>query len=99
MPASVDCGEREAVRTARLANHMSVDGPLAQRERAKVPPAVPIERESPRLVSNPVAYPVIRPGVDEHADLAREQRADVVHRTVELVPSCVERLSDISRTG
>ena len=99
MAASVDSGEREAVRTAGLAYHMPVDGPLAQRERAKVLLAVPLERESPRLVSDPVAYPVIRPGVDEHADLAREQRADVVHRTVEAVSGCVERLSDISRTG
>ena len=99
MTAPVDGGEREAVRTARLANHMSIDVPLAQWERAKVLLAVPLERESPRLVPNPVAYPVIRPDVDEHAHLAREQRADVVHRAVEAVPGRVERLSDSTRTG
>jgi len=99
MTGPVDGSEREAVRTARLANHMSIDVPLAQWERAKVLLPVPLERESPRLVSNPVAYPVIRPDVDEHVHLAREQRPDVVHRTVEAVPGRVERLCDSSRTG
>ena len=99
MTAPVDGGEREALRTARLADHLSVDGPFAQWERAKVILAVPLERESPRLVSNPVAYPVIGPDVDEHAYLAREQRTDVIRRTVEAVTGCIERQSDSSRTG
>jgi len=99
MTGRVHSREREAMRTTRLARHMTVDVPLAQRERPKVILAVPLKRESPRLVPNPVTYPVVRPDVYKHAHLAPEQRADVVHRTVQVVSRCVERQSDDIRTG
>ena len=71
MTGRVDSDEREAMRTACLARHMTVDVPLAQWERRKVLLAMPVEREGPRLVSDPVTYPIVRPDVDEHAHLAR----------------------------
>ena len=99
MTGRVDSGESEALRAARLARHMTVDVPLAQRERRKGLLARPLEREGPRLVPNPITDPVVRPDVDEHAHLARQQRADVVHRAVQVVSRCVERHSDCGRTG
>ena len=99
MTGRVDSGEREAVRTARLARHMTVNVPLAQRERGKVPLAMPLEREGPRLVSNPITYPVVRPDVVEHAHLALQQRADVVHRAVQVVSRRLECRPDCARTG
>lgn len=99
MTGRVHSSEREAMRATRLARHVTVDVPLAQRERPKVILAVPLEREGPRLVPDPVTYPVVRPDVYKHAHLAREQRADVVHRTVQVVSRCVERQSDGIRTG
>ena len=78
MASRVDSGKREAVRAAGLAHHMPIDLPLAQRERRKVLLAMPLERKGPRLVSNPITYPVVRPGVDKHANLARQHCADIV---------------------
>lgn len=71
MTGRVDSGEREAMRAACLARHMPVDVPLAQWERRKVLLAMPVEREGPRLISDPVTYPIVCPDVDEDAHLAR----------------------------
>ena len=79
MTCPVDSGKREAMRAAGLAHHMPIDLPLAQRERGKVLLAMPLEGSGPCLVSNPVAYPVVRPGVDEHAHLASQECTDI-HR-------------------
>ena len=78
MTCRIDSGKREAVRAAGLACHMPINLPLAQRERRKVLLAMPLERKGPRLVSNPVTYPVVRPDVDKHANPARQQCTDIV---------------------
>jgi len=91
MTSCVNSSKRETVRAARLSSHMTIDVPRAQWDRRKVLSTVPIKRERPRLVSDPVAYPVICPDIDKDADPTLEQGANVVHRTVQLVSRCVER--------
>lgn len=78
MTCRVESGKREAVRAAGLAHHTPIDLPLSQREPRKVLLAVPLEREGPCFVSNPVTYPVVSPDVDEHAHPACQQCTDVV---------------------
>lgn len=82
MTCRVDSDKREAVSAAGLAHHTPIDFPLAQRERGKVLLAVPLERAGPCLVSNPVAYPVVSPGVDEDAHPASQQCADILRCAV-----------------
>jgi hypothetical protein len=90
MTSCVDGSECEAMRAARLSYHMTIDVPFAQWACHKVLLTVPLERESPRLISDPVAYPVVRTSVDKDANLALEQRANVIRRTVESVSRCIE---------
>ena len=99
MTSCVNSGKREAVRTACLSSHLTIDAPRAQWDRRKVLLTVPIKRESPRLISDPVADPVICPDINKHTDPTLEQGANVVRRTVQLVSGCIERLSDGSRAG
>jgi len=91
MTGRINSGECEAMRATCLSRNVSINVPSAQWKRYKVRLAVPLEFESPRLVSNPVAYPIVRPDVDEYAHSALQQRCDVVHRAVQAILRCTER--------
>jgi len=52
----------------------------------------------PRLISKPVANPVVRADIDEATHVAVEQRGDVVRRTAHHVEGPVEPARDVFRT-
>ena len=90
--------KRQQARGLDLAGGMPADHPVAEALRAVRRGARPLELLEPEAARDPVALPVVRARVDEHAHAALEQARDVVlRRHGVLVHARVEGAPDVRR--
>lgn len=77
MSRSAHGRKRQRARALRLPSLVPADRPVAERVRGVDEAAGPVELLEPEFVCDPVALPVVRARIDEHAHSALKQAGDV----------------------
>ena len=77
MPRTKHRRERQRAHRLRLPHHTPTDLPRPPPHARPLPRAVPLKLIHPHPVRDPIALPIIRARVQQHAHPAREERGDV----------------------
>ena len=78
MTSTINSRKRQTFRTTCWTHRIPVNFPISQWLRRELVMSGPFKSQSPRLVSNMVAYPVIFTHVDENSDVSFQKSCDVM---------------------
>ncbi len=94
----MNSSKRQSLCTPSLPSGLSVDIPISQLLRRKFRLPTPFQRERPSLVTDPVAYPIVRAYVDKHLDTTLKKSSNVVFSGVETILSGAEVATHVAVT-